>query len=299
MRFRKLQYFVTVAEELHFGRAAQRLHISQPPLSQQIKSLEEDLDAILFDRTSQRVTLTKAGEALLPQAKSLLQMWQNTQDQVKAVAKGEEGNLSIGFIWATGTPHFSKSIGEFKQKYSKATLNLESMSTVDALQALSLDKIDLAFVFLNPSVDVSLFKQSHYEHQDNLLALPEHHTLARKSRVSLSDLKEESFVMFARASHPSLYDQTMNSLHAANVQPNIVQIAKVTQTTRTLVAAGVGIAIVPESTKYDQREGLVYRPIEGDLPKLEIYMVWKAERETPLMMRFMEHMLRQIKETTN
>ncbi|MCZ2722640.1 LysR family transcriptional regulator [Marinomonas sp. 15G1-11] len=296
MRFRKLHYFVTVAEELHFGRAAQRLHISQPPLSQQIKSLEDELEATLFDRTSQRVTLTKAGEALLPQAKSLLQMWQNTQEQVKAVSKGEEGNLSVGFIWATGTPHFSKGIGDFKKKYAKATLNLESMSTVDALQGLALDKIDLAFVFLNPSVDVSLFKNCHYEHQDNLLALHEDHPLSNKTEVSLSDLKGESFIMFARSSHPSLYDQIMNSLHAASVQPNIVQIAKVTQTTRTLVAAGVGIAIVPESTQYDQREGLVYRPITDKLPDLEIHMVWKAERETPLMLRFMEHMLEHVNE---
>ncbi|MFT2110432.1 LysR family transcriptional regulator [Marinomonas sp. 2405UD68-3] len=296
MRFRKLYYFVTVAEELHFGRAAQRLHISQPPLSQQIKSLEDELEATLFERTSQRVTLTAAGEALLPQAKSLLQMWENTQQQVKAISKGEDGNLSVGFIWATGTPHFSKGIGDFKKKFSKATLNLESMTTVDALQALTLDKIDLAFVFLNPSVDVSRFKNCHYEHQDNLLALHEHHPLANKDVVSLTDLKGESFVMFARSSHPSLYDQIMNHLHDADVQPNIVQIAKVTQTSRTLVAAGVGIAIVPESTKYDQREGLIYRPISGKLPDLEIHMVWKAERETALMTRFMEHMLKHVKE---
>ncbi len=296
MRFKKLYYFVTVAEELHFGRAAQRLHISQPPLSQQIKSLEDELEASLFERTSQRVTLTAAGKALLPQAKSLLQMWENTQKQVKAISKGEDGNLSVGFIWATGTPHFSKGIGDFKKKYSQATLNLESMTTVDALQALTLDKIDLAFVFLNPSVDVSRFQNCHYEHQDNLLALHADHPLSSKKVVSLSDLKGESFVMFARSSHPSLYDQMMNHLHDADVQPNIVQISKVTQTTRTLVAAGVGIAIVPESTKYDQREGLTYRPILGSLPNLEIHMVWKAERETALMTRFMEHMLEHVKD---
>ncbi len=103
-----------------------------------------------------------------PKQKACWKCEKNTREQVKAVSKDEEGNLSVGFIWATGIPHFSKGIGDFQKKYSKATLNLESMSTVDALQALALDKIDVAFVFLTPCVNISLFENCYYEHQNNL-----------------------------------------------------------------------------------------------------------------------------------
>jgi DNA-binding transcriptional LysR family regulator len=289
MNFKKLRYFVVVAEELHFGRAAERLHIAQPPLSQQIRSLEVELGVTLFERSTQRVALTRAGAALLPDARNLLQTWHNSQQKVQSMAKGELGTVSVGFVWAAGTPEFLRGIAAFKARWPGATLQLNEFSTVDALQALSMEQIELAFVLLNPSVDVSIFETEFYERQATVVALPEQHPLASRREVRLQELKDESFIVFARQSHPSLYDQLMNSLHRAGVEPKIVQVARLTQTTRALVAAGIGISLVPESTQHDQREGLVYRPIIGDLPPLDIYIAWKASRETPLMEKFRHH----------
>ncbi|NLQ17348.1 LysR family transcriptional regulator [Marinomonas sp. M1K-6] len=294
MRFRKLNYFITVAEELHFGRAAARLHIAQPPLSQQIKAIEDELGAVLFERSSQKVSLTPAGEALLPQARALLQNWEKIQEQVRSVANGTAGTMSLGFVWAAGTPHFSKGIAQFKQDNHGVTLNLEEMTTTHALDALRTEKIDLAMIFLNPLIDVTDLEHQDYETQKHLLALPENHPLAQKDSVPLSDLHQLPFISFARQAHPSLYDQIMHHLHVAGVEPNIVQVARLTQTTRTLVAAGVGIALVPESTQFDQREGLTYRPIDGALPELAIHFVWRKNNLTPLMERLIAHLQAQV-----
>lgn len=291
MRFRKLEYFIAVAEELHFGKAAARLHIAQPPLSQQIRNLEEDLGAALFERTSQRVSLTEAGAALLPEARALLSHWEKTRQTVHSIATGREGPLSVRFVWAAGTPSFSRGIAEFKRRRPKASLWLEEASTTDAIEAVRVDRADIAFIFYNPSVDISGLAATRYEEQGNMLALPEGHRLASMKAVPLKELRGEGFIMFARNSHPTLYDRIMNSLHAAGITPDIVQVTKITQTTRALVAAGMGIAIVPESTRFDQRDGLVYRPIIGKLPKLDIRIIRKTSRETPLMRRFIEHML--------
>ncbi|KZN13781.1 LysR substrate-binding domain-containing protein [Marinomonas sp. TW1] len=290
MRFRKLQYFVTVAEELHFGRAAARLHIAQPPLSQQIKSIEDELGATLFERSSQKVQLTPAGEVFLPKARALLQSWQQLQDDIKLVANGSAGSLSLGFVWAAGTPHFSKGIAQFKRDNPSVTLNLEEMTTTQALDALRTEKIDIAMVFVNPLMDISDLEHQGYDTQTHLLALPDDHPLTQKEKVPLSDLHQLPFIAFVRQAHPSLYDQLMHHLHQAGVEPNIVQVAKLTQTTRTLVAAGVGVALVPESTQFDQREGLTYRAIEGTLPVLDIHFVWRKKGQTPLMTRFMHHL---------
>jgi DNA-binding transcriptional LysR family regulator len=294
MRFRKLNYFITVAEELHFGRAAARLHISQPPLSQQIKVIEEEIGAQLFERNSQKVSLTPAGEIFLPQARALLQNWERIQEQVRSVANGTAGNLSLGFVWAAGTPHFSKGIAQFKQDNAEVTLSLEEMTTTQALDALRSEKVDLVMVFLNPLMNVTDLEHQHYETQQHLIALPEDHPLAQKEVVPLSDLHQLPFISFMRQSHPSLYDQIMHHLHDAGVEPNIVQIARFTQTTRTLVAAGVGIALVPESTQFDHREGLTYRPIDGVLPTLDIHFVWRKNNIAPLIERLISHLQRSV-----
>lgn len=291
MRFRKLSYFVAVAEEQHFGRAAERLHIAQPPLSQQIRSLEESMGVTLFERSSQKVRLTRAGEAFLPQARALLQQWQRIQEEVRAVGRGEQGALSIGFVWAAGTPHFSDSLADFKRRFPKTSLNLEEMNTTDALEALRQDRLDMAFIIVSPGLDIRSYQSRYYETQKNVLALPATHPLCELATVPLSALNQEPFIVFSRPSHPALYDQLMSCLFQAGVQPDIVQVARLTQTTRTLVAAGVGVSIVPESTCFDERHGLTYRPLEGELPDLELHMVWKAERSSPLLEQLVEHML--------
>ena len=290
MRFRKLHYFVTVAEELHFGRAAARLHIAQPPLSQQIKAIEDEMGAKLFERSSQKVSLTPAGAAFLPQARAMIENWEKIQESVRGVATGKAGNLSLGFVWAAGTPHFSAGIASFKQNNPEITLNLEEMTTSQALDALHAEKLDIAMVLYNPLMDTADLEHQHYESQQHILALPEHHPLAELAVVPLIKLHQLPFISFARQAHPSLYDQIMHHLHSAGVEPNIVQVARLTQTTRTLVAAGVGIALVPDSTQFDQREGLTFRPIEGQLPELAIHFMWRKNSQSPLMSRLIDHL---------
>ncbi|GAB3487769.1 LysR family transcriptional regulator [Marinomonas epiphytica] len=290
MRFRKLHYFVTVAEELHFGRAAARLHIAQPPLSQQIKAIEEEIGAQLFERSSQKVLLTPAGEAFLPQARAMLDSWDKVQEQVRAVANGNAGNLSLGFVWAAGTPRFSAGLAQFKKDYPDITLNLEEMTTQQALNALRAERIDMAMILLNPIMDITDLEHEHYETQQHILALPDTHPLAKLSKVPLKALHQLPFISFARQAHPALYDQIMHHLHQAGVELNIVQVARLTQTARTLVAAGVGVSLVPDSTAFDKREGLTFREVNGKLPELAIHFVWRKGTQTAAMSRLVSHL---------
>lgn len=287
MEFRQLKYFVAVAEELHFSRAAKRCNISQPPLSQQIKALEEELGVLLLERTNRRVELTLEGREFLGRARDILASAVRAKEKIRAMAKGEEGRLRVGFIGPAALSKLPEAIRRFREEHPKVTLDFSALSTTEQLPMLRQDELDVSFVRLFghdvANLRTMLFLREPYE-----VALPEGHELAQNERVSLSQLKGVPMIFNQRVAQPALYASLMGCFHKVGFSPNIVQEVNTEQSTIALVATGLGAALVPASSARDRRAGVTCRPLYGELPDWEITVVWKRRRESALLSRFLD-----------
>lgn len=284
MELRHLRYFVAVAEELHFGRAARRLHLAQPPLSQQIRSLEEKLGVVLFHRTSRRVDLTAEGRLFLDHARLVLGQATRAVELVRAVGRGEGGRLTIGFVASALYAIVPDILRDFTRTYPQVEIRCFEMKPNRQSQALRQREIDVGFVrtFVNEHDLVSklLVKES------LVLALPVEHVRAGDSHVRIADLTQESFIFITRECAPTYYDTLMTICREAGFTPRIAQDAGEWQTVLALVAAGLGVAFVPASLRNWQRPGVAYldlRPRTGDVP---LNLVWRNEEPQPLVDAF-------------
>jgi DNA-binding transcriptional LysR family regulator len=297
MELRLLKYFVAVAEELHFGRAAQRVHISQPPLSQQIKNLEDELGVKLLKRSSRKVALTEAGVFFLKRAHSILSEVDAAVVDVRSIAKGEAGRLNVGFISSAMDGNLPAAMREFRKTYPRIALILSEMETKSQLKALQSGKIQVGIARLfkqditNMGLVADLFIREPY-----VLALPERHPLCSRKKVPLDLLKDEPLIMYPRDVGPALYDTMMKAFTAADVTPHIVQEARTKRAMVAFVGVGLGVALVPFSTSNIHRKGVVFRPIVGEIPMVEISVIWQLESETPTLDHFRRilHKHRQI-----
>lgn len=261
MELRTLRYFVAVAEELHFGRAAERVHIAQPPLSQQIKKLELELGVRLFNRTKRSVSLTAPGEFLLNAARLILQQAETATAGVRAAGQGLVGQLAIGLINAvTYHGHIFDILKEYRSRHPGVALTIRVMTSVEQLAALRTDRIDVGL--LRAPLRDRTIKCERVMTEELLVALPRDHRLAASSEITMRELIDEPFVMLPRGEGFGLSEQIMKLCQRAGFTPRISQDAYELPTLCGLVAAGFGVSLIPSSALIIPFEGAIYRALD-------------------------------------
>lgn len=287
MELTTLKYFIAVAEELHFGRAAQRLHMAQPPLSLQIMKLEHELGVKLFLRTSRKVELTLAGKTFLREARDVLGRAENSVITMRQYASGSRGSLTIGFNEPGINTFLPLTIREFIHRYPEVELPLLELETAEQLAALQTRRIQLGI--MRPfGCDLTGLERQLLLREEYLLALPSGHRFCDHSEVELSALKNEPFIMFPRWVNPVLFNRLRECCQNAGFTPKVVQEAISKHTTLALVEAGLGVAMVPESSQHLAPHDVIFKSIIGDLPEIEIYAVWHRDNNPQLIRNFLD-----------
>ena len=286
MELRHLRYFVTLAEELHFGRAAERLHIAQPPLSQQIRQLENELGFELFHRTKRKVELSEAGEVFLVEVQQIFRQLEQAIFLGRQVSRGEIGQLVIGFVSSAAYNILPDLLLHFRNNNPNINLELHELTTDEQLCWLQSGRIDVGFV--RPPVDENTYESKIVFKESLIIALPENHLLANQEKVSLQSLKNESFILFPRLLAPGLYDLIISFCQQVGFSPKVAQEAIQMQTIVSLVAAEIGVAIVPESLQHLRRTGVVYKSFVEETPQVSIAMIWRKDDISVILKRFLE-----------
>jgi DNA-binding transcriptional LysR family regulator len=286
MELRHLRYFVTVAEELHFGRAAQRLQIAQPPLSQQIRQLEEELGVQLFHRTKRSVQLTEAGQLFLEEASQILTRAEQAIQIVQRADRGETGRLTLGFVGSATYSILPGVLKVFRRRFPEVLLSLHEMTTTQQVQALYEDRIHLGFV-RPPIYEQELMIESILK-EPFVAVLPEFHRLANETQISLLTLANDPFILFPRYLGSGFYDQIVNMCQQVGFQPQVAQEAIQMQTIISLVAAELGVALVPASVQNLQRVGVVYKALAESTSQVELAMVWRPDKISSVLQKFLE-----------
>jgi DNA-binding transcriptional LysR family regulator len=283
MELRQLRYFVAVAEELHFHRAAERLHMSQPPLSQQIRKLEEDVGVQLLDRNRRGVRLTPAGETFLGEARAILESVDHAALISRRVARGEVGRLSVGFVGSAMFGPLPDVLREFRERYPDVELELRELPSAPQVAALAAGRIDVGF--LRPPIDAADLEAQRFLRERILVALPSGHALAEKPRLHVEELRDESFILLARREAPGLHDAMVHGMSRVGGRPEVVQEVSEMQTVVGLVAAGMGISLVPASARALALQRVVYLEVDG-IPPVELDMVWRRGERSPVLATF-------------
>lgn len=286
MDLRRLRYFVAVAEELNFSRAAERLHIAQPPLSDQIKKLEQDLGLQLFNRTRRSVQLTEAGRLLLEEARRIFTQIEQSTQVVQRVGHGEVGQLAVGFVPSASNKVLPPFLRAFGERFPGVKLFLYELNPDDVLAAVHDRRVDVGFLYA-PFEDVTLDAKS-ISREPFVVALPDTHHLADKSEISLRELAGEPFILPLRYQKAGLYDRILELCREAGFSPKVVQEVWLIQTHVNLVAGGIGVALVPASLQHLQRTGAVYKPIESLAAEVEISAVWRRGDSSPVLREFLK-----------
>jgi DNA-binding transcriptional LysR family regulator len=292
MELRHLRYFVGVAEELHFARAAAHLGISQPPLSQQIRALEDELGVRLLDRTSRRVSLTPAGRLFLDEAREVLQRAERAVTVARRAARGEVGQLAIGFnASAPFVSQIAAGIAEYRRLYPEVRLVLREAAGPSQIEAIEDHLLDIGFVRgaqmpnLPPVVTaVALLRERLF------VAMPPEHPLAARSGVHLRDLANEPLLVYSNERGRSFTDNLLNILRQAGVEPMIAQTVSEVSSLFGLAAAGVGLAVLAESICSLQSAKLTYRPLLDESALVTLWMVYHNGGATLPCQNFVEIM---------
>lgn len=264
MELRHLRYFVAVAEELSFTRAADRLHMAQPPLSTQIRLLEEELGAQLFERDKRRVNLTQAGREMLERARAILASTEEAKGAVRRAASGETGELHLGYAAsAMFTEVLPAAIRRFQKRLPQIRLHLHEMPSADQVYAVHNRELDIGIV-RPPEVPTPAGVRIEKWYSAPLFAaIPKAHALSRRASLEMAELKDQPLIMFPRDSGIGLYWRVMDLCVKAGFRPRIVRETRDYAVMVGLVSAGVGIAIVPADTQCIRLEGVTYRPVQG------------------------------------
>ncbi|MDH4710026.1 LysR substrate-binding domain-containing protein [Pseudomonas aeruginosa] len=294
MELRHLRYFIAVAEELHFGRAAERLGISKPPLSQQIQALEEEIGARLFERTNRRVELTDAGRLFLDESRQVLAQVDKAVLLARRAHLGELGELKIGFTSsAPFTSTIPSSIHAFRKAYPDVHLDLQEMSSRQVLKALLEESLQVGVIrplALPDAVHwVELFREP------LVAVLRADHPLAAGSEdgLAIAALAEEPFVFFPRSYGTGLYDQVIALTRQAGFSPRIAQEASEAMTIIGLVSAGLGVSILPASFRRTRVDGVVYRTLSDPEATTAVWLVRRQNEGSPLALSFIDLVTRE------
>src|SRR5262245_1356583 len=285
MELRHLRYFVAVAEELHFRRAAARLNIAQPPLSQQILSLEQELKVKLLFRTKRKVELTHAGRLFLDQARQILLLADRAMQTAQRAARGEIGHLAIGLSPSADLVVLPKILPEFRRRFPAIDLTLHSLAAKDQIVAIHEGRLQVGLVRL-PVDDKQLAVET-VMREPLVAVLPEGHRLAAYQRIPVRAIAVEPHVLYPRRNAPSYYDIVVMLYHQAGLSLRVVQEVDTIQTTLGLVAAGLGVSIQPASVQQLGRAGVVYRPLRGRVPHVEMGVIYRGDDRSETLRSFL------------
>lgn len=290
IELRQLRYFVAVAEENHFGRAAIRLHMTQPPLSQAIQSLEAALGTALFERTKRSVVLTPAGAALLPEARRILQQTSALPDLARRAASGESGLLSLSFVSTADYSVLPPLLREFRERYPQVQIDLREATTDVQLEDLMQGRID-AGLLIPPLHDKARNELDYMTvlSEPLVLAAPQGLKALRGTEtVALEAVADMPLIIFPRRIAPAFHDTIVGYFRDAGLTPRIGQEAIQMQTIVGLVSAGMGIALVPQSVSNLKRPGVEYKSLFGTTAAFETGLAWRRDKVSPVLRAFLE-----------
>lgn len=294
---RLLQQFIGVAEELHFNRAAERLHMAQPPLSQAIRRLEGLVGTPLFERTNRSVALTPAGAAFLETARRTVQSLEEGVAQTRRVAQGIEGHLTLTFINIAPYVPLLRVLRTFRQANPGINFTMREATTQEQINALEQGRADIAFMRA-PGTTTPHLRLAAVLSEPICVALPVGHRLEASPTVDLASLRDEAFVASPRSLGKGFHDQLISLCQGAGFVPDIVQHGRQMQTLIALVAAGFGIALLPASLATDARPDVVFRPLQVDAPeamaRLDLFMAWNENRASAIRDRLIDAVLQAL-----
>jgi DNA-binding transcriptional LysR family regulator len=282
MELRQLRYFLAVAEQLHFTRAAELLHVAQPALSQQIALLEEEIGVKLLERTNRRVQLTPAGQAFRDKAQAALEKAGEAASDAQRVDRGQGGSVTIGFISTAALVVLPKLLVHFCNSVPNATFDIRGMDPVVQVEAMQQKKIDLGLTSIlsnDPALEyLPLLRES------LIVAIPEKHPVARHRSIDLKWLANERLLLPPRYGLTSLHDRIVAACHSEGFTPGHAQPIRLVEIAIFLVAGGVGIALIPDSYRKLQVNGVVYRPLKQHI-SFELFAARRKKQNTPLLER--------------
>ncbi|GAA4587626.1 LysR family transcriptional regulator [Planotetraspora phitsanulokensis] len=281
----QLHAFAVLAEELHFGRAAERLGIAQPPFSQQIRRLEGKVGHPLFTRGPGRVTLTPAGHELLPAARRALDEVATGLDAARRIGDGQAGRIRIGFSASLALTLLPTLLGGYRDRYPGVDVEIREMTTAPQVAALHEHLIDIGLL-REPPNEPGLATETILS-EEFVAVLPAAHPLAGRRVVSVTALADEPFVLLPRDAGPALHDQILGLCRDAGFEPRLGQHAVEWQTVSALVEAGFGVSLAPASIRRIRLKGVAYRRIEPDAARTAVAMAWRRDDPNPLVARFL------------
>ncbi|MVW71678.1 LysR family transcriptional regulator [Bordetella sp. 15P40C-2] len=275
MELRHLRYFVAVATELHFTRAARQLGIGQPPLSQQIQQLEREIGTPLFVRDRRGVTLTEAGEAFLAEARQVLEGAERAKESARRIANGEVGTLALGFtVSASIHPYVPRLIRTYRSVYPGVTVTLTEQSTVELVHRVQKGSVDLAFVRA-PTAELAGVHVETLLTEPMIAVVPATHKLASNHVIELSQLAQETFIFYPRKVGVGLYNAVVQACEAAGFTPSEgIEVPQLTSVV-TFVAAGMGVSVIPKTMSQLQAEGVRYLSLTGRPPIANLAIAYR------------------------
>ncbi len=285
MEFRHLESFLVVADELNVGRAAERLHMTQPTLSRQIAALERDVGVPLFHRVKRRFTLTPAGEVFRDSARDIVRRADDAARDAQRAHRGDIGTLRVRFVQSATFEALPRLLGAFRASYPAVVLDVEAMTTLRQTAALLAGQIDVGL--LRPPIHEPALSTRIISRDPLVVALPAGHRLARRRRVRLDALADEPFVIYTRSYGPSVQDAILGHCLAAGFSPRVVQEAADVQTIVSLVAAGLGVSVLISPTPPIAEDQVVYRPIADRLPTWPLALAWSPANTAPALANFL------------
>jgi DNA-binding transcriptional LysR family regulator len=290
MELRHLRYFVAVAEELNFTRAAEKLHLAQPSLTRQIHNLEAELGVRLLDRTRNKVSLTEEGRSFLVDARRLVVLSLESVKAVQRFSRGESGQLNLGYLFKFNFDLLPATLTTFYQTCPEIAVNLFDMSPAEQLRALEARKIDLAFVGLRPPAANKNMAGLGWERvaRHNVVAvLPAQHPLAKKSRINISDLKPSFFVAMSEETHPGSRAWLSGLCRQAGFTPRILQDVDLESGLMTFVAEGLGVTLAREQIKNLPHSGVVFRPLTP-IARADYWIAWHHENHSKALRQYID-----------
>ena len=288
MELRHLRYFVAVAEQLHFRHAAEIVHVAQPALSQQIRQLEEEIGVSLFERSHHKVRLTPAGKAFYERAQHILKKADEAVTEARKAESGDAGTIRIGFVSTAAIRVLPDAVKKLQRQVPAAEVELNELAAGEQIDGLYREQLDIGFVHAKLSQDV--LKTMVVARDRLIVAVPGSSKLAGCMRVDLKDLASWPAIMPAGHSSSGFYEQVRMAYQMAGVWPERVHYTRLLQTGLLLVAAGVGVSLVPESFQSIHVKSVVYKKLQVEPPLCELVAAWRRDNTSPLLNRFIKNL---------
>lgn len=286
INFKRLEYFLAVAEELHFGRAAERLDMAQPPLSRQIARFEQEMGAVLFDRSRNQIRLTLAGEELLARTRKLKVEIEDMRVAVRRIGQGAAGRLRVGFVGSATHGVLPNILKSFRAAFPDISLSLWAMNNAYLRTALIQRQIDIAFA--RPSIEDRELKSIVVETEKLILAAPDAHDVQHKGAIKLADLADETFILYPETPRPSFADHVLAACRQNGFEPARRLFTMDYQTAISLVAVGVGVAVAPASVGADPRSGVRFHKIAEPNAGTALSLCHRLDERAPQIQSFVE-----------